>query len=40
MLVLHDTTEFSFTREDAASIGIIKELTVGYAGKYRTTCGI
>jgi hypothetical protein len=40
MLVLHDTTEFSFTREDVASIGIIKKLTVGYAGKYRTTCGI
>lgn len=40
VLVLHDTTEFSFTREDVASVGMIKKLTVGYAGKYRTTCGI
>lgn len=40
ILVLHDTTEFSFTREDIASVGMIKKLTVGYAGKYHTTCGI
>jgi Transposase DNA-binding len=40
ILVLHDTTEFSFTRENVASIGILKKLTVGYAGKYHTTCGI
>lgn len=40
ILVLHDTTEFSFTREDVGSIGILQKLTVGYAGKYRTTCGI
>jgi hypothetical protein len=40
ILVLHDTTEFSFTRENIASIGMIKKLTVGYAGKYHTTCGI
>jgi hypothetical protein len=39
-LVLHDTTEFSFTRENVASVGMIKKLTVGYAGKYHTTCGI
>jgi hypothetical protein len=40
ILVLHDTTEFSFTRENVASVGMIKKLTVGYAGKYHTTCGI
>jgi hypothetical protein len=40
ILVLHDTTEFSFTRENPASIGMLKKLTVGYAGKYHTTCGI
>jgi hypothetical protein len=40
ILVLHDTTEFSFTRENVASIGMLQKLTVGYAGKYRTTCGI
>ena len=40
ILVLHDTTEFSFTREHVSSIGILKKLTVGYAGKYHTTCGI
>jgi hypothetical protein len=40
ILVLHDTTEFSFTRENVGSIGILKKLTVGYAGKYHTTCGI
>jgi hypothetical protein len=40
ILVLHDTTEFSFTREKVGSIGILKKLTVGYAGKYHTTCGI
>lgn len=40
ILVLHDTTEFSFTREHVASIGMLKKLTVGYAGKYHTSCGI
>jgi hypothetical protein len=40
ILVLHDTTEFSFTREDVRSIAILKKRTVGYAGKYHTTCGI
>jgi hypothetical protein len=40
ILVLHDTTEFSFTRENVDSVGMIKKLTVGYAGKYHTTCGI
>ncbi len=40
ILVLHDTTEFSFTRDNAAAVGMIKKLTVGYAGKYHTTCGI
>lgn len=39
-LVLHDTTEFSFTRENIASVGMIKKLAVGYAGKYHTSRGI
>lgn len=39
-LVLHDTTEFSFTRENVGSIGILKKLRVGYACQYHTTCGI
>lgn len=40
ILVLHDTTEISFTREHVAAIGMLKKLTVGYTGKYHTTCGI
>lgn len=40
MLVLHDTTELSFTRENLDAVGVLQKLTVGYAGKYRTTCGI
>ena len=42
MLVLHDTTEFSYQREDAVAIGIIKKLTVGYNRPvmFFTTCGI
>jgi len=44
ILVLHDTTEFSFKREDIASVGITRKAV---AGKYRsgaprhyTACGI
>jgi Transposase DNA-binding len=37
VLVLHDTIEFSFTREHVASIGMLKKLTGGYAGKYHTS---
>jgi hypothetical protein len=40
ILILHDTTEFSFTREDSRGIGMLKKLAVRYAGQYHTTCGI
>ncbi len=40
ILILHDTTEFSFTREDGRGIGIVKKLAFRYAGRYHTTCGI
>jgi hypothetical protein len=44
VLVLHDTTEFSFQREDPLSIGAIKKVTSGKdnAGRLRmhTVCGL
>ena len=44
ILVLHDTTEFSYRHEDTASIGIIKKLptSVGRPGppRFYTSCGI
>lgn len=46
VLVLHDTTEFSFKRKDAGPIGILKKLPKSstmkdvYGEKYLTTCGI
>ncbi len=44
ILILHDTTEFSYRHEDTASIGILKKLPTS-AGKpgpprYYTSCGI
>ena len=44
VLILHDTTEFSYRHEDTASIGILKKLPTS-AGKpgpprYHTSCGI
>ncbi len=44
VLVLHDTTEFSYHRDDPASIGILKKLASPYArgGQpgHHTTCGV
>jgi len=44
MLVLHDTTEFSYHRDDPEAIGILKKLATPYAncGKpgHHTTCGV
>lgn len=45
VLVLHDTTEFSFTREDAHAVGITHKVAKGHKdqrGRQRmhTTCGI
>jgi len=45
VLVLHDTTEFSFTRENAAAIGLTHKVAKGHkdkAGRQRmhTVCGI
>jgi hypothetical protein len=44
VLILHDTTEFSYRHEDTASIGIIKKLptSVGRPGppRFYTSCGI
>jgi hypothetical protein len=40
-LILHDTTEFSFKRQDQASIGLLKKLPIQNAlGRRATTCGI
>ncbi len=36
ILVTHDMAEFSFTLENVGSDGMLKKLTVGYAGKYHT----
>ena len=44
VLVLHDTTEFSYHRDDPAAVGILKKLTSPYArgGQpgHHTTCGV
>ncbi len=44
VLVLHDTTEFSYQREDPEAIGILKKMKTMYASKglprYHTTCGV
>ena len=44
VLVLHDTTEFSYHRDDPEAIGILKKLATPYAnhGKpgHHTTCGV
>jgi len=46
VLILHDTTEFSYKRKDARPIGILKKLPKSstmkdvYGEKYVTTCGI
>jgi hypothetical protein len=33
LLVLHDTTELSYRREDTASIGILKKIPAGHKGR-------
>jgi hypothetical protein len=44
VLVLHDTTEFSFRREDGRAVGILQKVATRYASQGRpqhhTTCGI
>src|SRR5271170_7946632 len=35
LLVLHDTTEFSYRREDTASIGILKKIPAGHPKRGR-----
>ena len=44
VLVLHDTTEFSYQRENPEAIGVLKKMKTMYASKgfprYHTTCGI
>lgn len=42
LLVLHDTTEFSYRHEDTASIGILKKIPAGHKGRtgLYTSCGI
>src|SRR5580658_10448814 len=42
VLVLHDTTEFSYRHEDTASIGILKKIPAGHKGRagLYTSCGI
>jgi hypothetical protein len=42
LLVLHDTTELSYRREDTASIGILKKIPAGHKGRagLYTSCGI
>jgi hypothetical protein len=44
VLVLHDTTEFSYHRDDPAAVGILKKLASPYArgGQpgHHTTCGV
>jgi hypothetical protein len=45
VLVLHDTTEFSFTREDTQAIGVTKKVAKGHKDKkgrqrMHTVCGI
>ena len=44
ILVLHDTTEFSFKREDGRAVGILQKQATRYASqgrpRYHTSCGI
>src|SRR3984885_5875590 len=42
VLVLHDTTEFSYRHEDSASIGILNKIPAGHKGRSAlyTNCGI
>jgi hypothetical protein len=44
VLMLHDTTEFSYQRENPEAIGVLKKMKTMYASKgqpgYHTTCGI
>jgi hypothetical protein len=42
VLILHDTTEFSYRRENSASIGILKKIPAGHKGRagLYTSCGI
>jgi hypothetical protein len=42
VLILHDTTEFSYRHEDSASIGILKKIPAGHKGRagLYTSCGI
>lgn len=44
VLVLHDTTEFSYHRDDPEAIGILQKLATPYANKgkpgHHTTCGV
>jgi hypothetical protein len=44
VLVLHDTTEFSYQRENPEAVGVLKKMKTMYASKglprYHTTCGI
>ncbi len=44
VLILHDTTEFSYQREKEASIGLLHRAVVGKDGqgrlRHRTICGL
>jgi hypothetical protein len=42
VLILHDTTEFSYRHEDPAAIGILKKMPAGHKGRsgLYTSCGI
>jgi hypothetical protein len=44
VLVLHDTTEFSYHRDDPEAVGILKKLATPYANRgkpgHHTTCGV
>ncbi|ADW69336.1 transposase [Granulicella tundricola MP5ACTX9] len=42
VLVLHDTTEFIYRREESAAIGIVSKLPTRYGSRprYHTTCGV
>jgi hypothetical protein len=42
VLILHDTTEFSYRHEDSASIGILNKIPAGHKGRsgLYTSCGI
>jgi hypothetical protein len=42
VLILHDTTEFSYRHEDSAALGILKKIPAGHRGRagLYTSCGI